>query len=141
MDWVQTLGDINYWGILAAAVASFVLGFGWYHWAVFGKTWVGLVGMTKEEADSTEGLGEVLLMAVVGSLIAAAALAALMLATSTDGLIEGALFGAVVGFAFRYTSLVYHNGFARNPRLLSIIDGVHDVVQLALMGAIIGAIG
>lgn len=141
MDWLRALGDINYWGIVAAAVASFVLGFGWYHWAVFGKTWVSLVGMTREEADNTEGLGEVLIMAVIGSFVAAAFLAALMLATGTDGLIDGALFGAVAGFALRYTSLAYHYGFARSPRLLTTIDGVHDITQLALMGAIIGAIG
>lgn len=96
MDWVQALKDINYWGVLAAAVASFVLGFGWYHWAVFGKSWVALVGLTKEEADSTEGLGEVLLMAVVGSLVAGAFLAALISATGTDGLVDGALFGAAL---------------------------------------------
>ncbi len=141
MDWIQTLSDINYWGIAAASVASFALGFGWYHWAVFGKLWVELVGLTKEEADSTEGLGEILVTAVIGSVIAAALLASLMLATGTEGLIDGAIFGGVAAFALRYTSILYHNGFARSPRLLSTIDGVHDIVQLALMGAIIGVIG
>ncbi len=141
MDWLQALRDINYWGIVAAAVASFVLGFGWYHWAVFGKAWVGLVGMTREEADSTEGLGEILIVAVIGSLLAAAFVAALMSATSTDGLLDGAIFGALAGVALRYTSLSYHNGFARSPRMLTTIDGLHDIVQLALMGAIIGVIG
>lgn len=141
MDWLQALGDISYVGVAVAAVASFVLGFGWYHWAVFGKAWVGLVGMTKEEADDTEGLGEVMIGAVVGSVLAAGFLAVLMLATGTDGLVAGAVFGAIAGIALRYTSLVYHNGFARSPRMLTIIDGAHDVVQLAMMGAIIGVIG
>jgi hypothetical protein len=140
MDWVQTLGDINYLAVLAAAVASFVLGFVWYSWPVFGKTWAGLLGMTKEEADDTEGIGEALGGAVVGSLIAAAFLAATMHATGTDSVAGGAVFGAIAGIALRYTSLLYHNGFAKQPRMLTVIDGVHDVVQLAMMGAIIGAI-
>ncbi len=97
--------------------------------------------MTREEADNTDGLGEVLLMTIIGSLLAAAFLAALMLATGTDGLVDGAIFGAIAGVALRYTSLVYHNGFARSPRMLTTIDGVHDIVSLALMGAIIGLIG
>ncbi len=141
MDWVEALGDINYLGVIAAAVASFVLGFGWYHWSVFGERWVGLVGMTREEADSTEGLGEVLVLAVVGSFLAAGFLAAVMSATGTDGVVDGAIFGAIAAVALRYTSLLYHNGFARRPRMLTTIDGAHGIAQLALMGAIIGVIG
>lgn len=140
MDWTQALKDINYLGVIAAAIASFVLGFVWYLWPVFGEKWAGLLGMSKEEADSTDGLGYVLSMAVVGSFVAAAFVAMVMSATATEGLIDGAVFGAIAGFALRYTSLVYHYGFARSPKHLATLDGAHDTLQLALMGAVIGAI-
>ncbi len=140
MDWIQAFKDVNYLGIAVAAMASFVLGFVWYHWAVFGKKWAELLGMAKEEADSTDGLGYVLSMAVVGSVLAATFLAAVMEGSGTDGLASGALFGAIAGVALRCTSLVYHYGFARNPKMLAPLDGAHESLQLAMMGAIIGVI-
>jgi hypothetical protein len=140
VDWIGALGDIKYLGVIVAALASFALGFTWYHWSVFGARWAGLLGMSKEEADSTDGIAYALGVAVVGSVVAAACLAALMLATGTEGFGEGALFGAVSGVALRVTSLTYHYAFARSPRQLAVIDGMHDIVQLALMGALIGVI-
>ena len=142
MNWIDGLGNINYWGVTAAAFSSFVLGFVWYLWPVFGKPWAKSLGITKTEADNTDGLGGVFLMSIVGGVATAILLAVLMKATGTDGLVEGAIFGALIGFVFRYlSSLLYHNGFARRPMQLTTIDGGYDIVQLVIMGALIGFIG
>ena len=142
MNWIDVLGKINYWGVLAAAVSSFLLGFVWYLWPVFGKPWAKSLGITKAEADNTAGLGGVFIISIIGGFAAAALLAVLMYATNTTGFINGTIFGALNGFVFRHlSSLMYHNGFARRPKQLTAIDGGYDVVQLAAMGAVIGVIG
>lgn len=138
MNWIAEFRRISYLEVLVAAISSFALGLGWYHWDVFGKSWAGLLGLTKAEADNTEGLGMTFVAAVVGSFLAATFLSILMSATATDGLLKGALFGALTGVALRLTSLLYHNGFSRQPVELTMINGSYDIVQLAIIGAIVG---
>ncbi|WP_139332526.1 hypothetical protein [Aquipseudomonas alcaligenes] len=38
-----------------------------------------------------------------------------------------------------YTSLGYYNGFARMPAKLTSVDSAHGIVELTLIGAIVGA--
>ena len=59
LTWIEGSQTINYLAVAVATIASYVLGFAWFHWAVFGKAWAGALGITKEQADNTEGLGKV----------------------------------------------------------------------------------
>jgi hypothetical protein len=43
--------SINYLAVVAAAVAGFLVGWGWY--AVFGKVWMVSLGKTKEDCKPT----------------------------------------------------------------------------------------
>jgi hypothetical protein len=43
--------SINYLAVVAAAVAGFLVGWGWY--AVFGKVWMESLGKTKEDCRPT----------------------------------------------------------------------------------------
>lgn len=138
MDWFEAVGDISYVGVILAVVASYFLGFGWYHWPVFGKSWAAGLGMTKEQADDTDGLGLAFAISLVAPVGAAVTLASLMVATGTDSVAGAAVFGAVIGLAIRGTATFYHYGFARISLRVAVIDVMHDVVQLAMMGAIIG---
>ena len=52
--------------------------------------------------------------------------------------ISGAFFGAVLATVFTVTSLGYYNGFARTPSKLTLINSAHSVIELALIGVIIG---
>ena len=63
---------------------------------------------------------------------------ALMAATQTTGFGAGLLFGAILGAALIATSVAYHNGFSRMSPTLTLIDTGHDLVEAAMIGAIIG---
>lgn len=139
MDWIEEVGEISWAGAGVAALAAFVLGFAWYHWAVLGKSWATALGMTKEQADDVDGLGRVFAFSVVGGVVKAIFIALLMEGTSTGGVGDGLLFGALIGVAFVATSVIFHDGFARRPAAVSYIDAAHDVVELALIGAVYGA--
>ncbi len=138
MNFISELQNLNYIAIAIATIASYVLGFVWYHWAIFGEAWANSLGLTKEEADNTEGLGGAFAVSLVSGLTKTIFIALLMSATNISGVLSGAFFGAVIAAVFTVTSLGYYNGFARTPSKLTLINSAHSVVELALIGAIIG---
>lgn len=138
MNWITELQNINYLAVAIATITSYLLGFTWYHWAVFGEAWANALGITKEEADNTEGLGGAFIMSLISGLAKSLCIALLMAATNISGVLNGAIFGAVIAAVFIFTSLGYYNGFARISSKLTLINSVHSIVELTLMGAIIG---
>lgn len=139
MNWVSELQSINYIAVLVATIASYLLGFAWYHWAVFGEAWANALGITKEEADNTEGLGGAFIMSLISGLTKVLLIALLIAVTNISGVLSGAFFGAVAATVFTVTSLGYYNGFARTSSKLTLINSAHSIVELTLIGAIIGA--
>ena len=139
MNWMSELQSINYIAVAVATIASYLLGFAWYHWAVFGEAWANALGITKEEADNTEGLGGAFIMSLISGLTKALLIALLIAVTNISGVMSGAFFGAVVATVFTITSIGYYNGFARISSQLTLINSAHSIVELTLIGAIIGA--
>jgi ABC-type transporter Mla maintaining outer membrane lipid asymmetry permease subunit MlaE len=138
MNIIEELQNLNYTAVAIAIITSYVLGFIWYHWTVFGEAWANTLGLTKEEADNTEGLGGAFTISLVSGLTKTIFIALLMSATNISGVISGAFFGVVLAAVFTVTSLGYYNGFARTPSKLTLINSAHSIVELALIGAIIG---
>ena len=95
-----------------------------------------LVGLDEESIGDPNPI--IYLWTAIGSFIAAHVLGAIMGATGTTGAMAGMLFGLILGFGFRVTSHAMHNNFAMRPTKLTVIDGLHDMVQMGLMGLIIG---
>lgn len=139
MNWLAELQSINYIAVAVAAMASYLLGFAWYHWAVFGEAWANALNITKAEADNTEGLGIAFVMSLISGLTKALLIAVLIGATGITGALGGAFFGAVLAAAFTFTSLGYYNGFARTSPKLTLINSAHCIVELTLIGAVVGA--
>lgn len=138
MSGVEELQSLNYIAVAIATMTSYVLGFAWYHWAVFGEAWANALDITKEEADNTEGLEGAFIMSLISGLSKALCLALLMAVVNISGILNGAVFGAVIASVFIFTSLGYYNSFARVSSKLTLINSAHSIVELALMGAIIG---
>lgn len=139
MNLIEALQNLNYIAVAIAAITSYVLGFFWYHWAVFGKAWANTLGLSKEEADNTEGLGGAFAISLVSGLSKTLLIAFLLSALNTSGVLSGAFLGAVVAIVFTATPLGYYNGFARTSAKLTLINSAHSVAELALIGAIIAA--
>ena len=138
MNFIAELQNLNYFAVAIATIASYVLGFIWYHWAVFGEVWANALGLTKEEADNAEGLGGAFAISLVSGLTKTVFIALLLSATNISGILNGAFFGALIAAVFTVTSLGYYNGFARTPSKLTLVNSAHSVIELSLIGAIIG---
>lgn len=77
-------------------------------------------------------------MSLVAGLAKVVVLALLMAATGTTGFGDGLLLGAIVGLALIASSVAYHNAFSRMSPTLTLIDTGHDLVEAAMIGAVIG---
>jgi flagellar biosynthesis protein FlhB len=139
MNWMSELQNLNYLAVAVATIASYFLGFAWYHWAAFGEAWANALGMSKEEADNTEGLGGAFIMSLISGLTKAVLMALLIAVINITGVLSGALLGALIASVFTITSLGYYNGFARTSSQLTFINSAHSIAELALIGAIIAA--
>ena len=138
MNLIDELQSLNYIAVTVATITSYVLGFAWYHWTVFGKAWANALGLTKDQADNTEGLGGAFAISLVSGLTKTILIALLMSATNVTGVLSGAIFGVAIAVVFTVTSLGYYNGFARTPSKLTFINSTHSMVELTLIAAIIG---
>ncbi len=138
MNFIEELQNLNYIAITTATIASYILGFVWYHWAVFGEAWANALSLSKEEADNTEGLGGAFVISLVSGLTKTIFIALLMSVIDIAGALNGAFLGAVIAVVLTASSLAYYNGFARTPSKLTLINSAHSVVELALISSIIG---
>ena len=126
---------INWLAVAVATVASFVLGGIWYG-PLLGKHWQALEGISDEDIKDAN-MAMIFGPAIILTLVQATVLAA-VLAPGADP-VTGAVTGAALGAAFIATGMGVNYLFARRPRALWFIDGGFNVVQLGLMGLVIGA--
>jgi hypothetical protein len=130
-------GDLNYLAVIAAAVASFALGAGWY--GVFAKPWMEETGMTPEMA-SGRGAAAVrgYMTAGVSWVIAALALSMLIQLTGADGMVDGLWLGLIAGVGLVAASQAPHFSFEVKSLRLFLIDEGYPVTALAVAGIILG---
>lgn len=128
-----------YLEILIAAVAAFLLGFGWYT-ALFGKIWQAETGITDEQAQSgmalTHGLAFLMMCALAFTINMIIGFHNPEEQTLTHGAFHGANLAATVGLPVLAINYLYQ----KKSLKLFAIDGGYLVAFCALMGAILGAL-
>lgn len=131
------LGNINWFAVLAAALANFVIGGLWYSPALFGKAWMRANDFT--EADLKRGSPAVIFgVSFVFCLVMAANLAAFLAGPETT--VGFAIFaGVAAGFGWAAMGLGVIALFERRPWSYLVVNGGYLTVSFALMGAILGA--
>jgi hypothetical protein len=127
--------DVNLLAILAATVANIILGIIWYSPALFGKSWMDLIGKRNSELhrSTIEYAGSFL-----AALAAAYVLALLVEATQSNSIEAGALLGLIIGLGFIATSTAVNYMFEKRPMRLYLITVGYHVLSLVFMGAILG---
>jgi hypothetical protein len=129
---------INYLAVVVAAVAGFLLGWGWY--SAFGKVWMAGLGKTKEDCDQKPSPIP-FIIAAVSCLLMAWMLAGLMghLANVT---VKGGLMSAFFVWAgFVLTTTTVNQIFRGTALSVTLIDVGNWLAVLVVMGVIIGAFG
>ena len=131
---------INYWGVVSAVVASFILGFLWYHPMLFGKKWIRLNGFSKAEIrkhHKDKMIGKMILM-ILGTTVSAIMLAYLVNVLTIGTFAQGVYLGVILAVGFiLMTTLLGNVLWQRKPWALFILDGAYWIIDLALIGGIV----
>ncbi len=135
--------EVNIWGVVAAFVASMVIGSTWYSNSVFGKDWRKLAKLDakKEKKDMPKAMG----VMVVMSLITAFVLAHVTYLSFT--FFDYTFLSAAVStsfwmwLGFVFTGGVMMGAFEQRPMRLTAINLGNSLVTFIAMGLAIGLVG
>jgi hypothetical protein len=136
---------INYWGVLAAAVASMIVGGVWYAQGVFGKTWAKLAGLKLDGGKPTpQNMAPLLAIQFVASLVTAYILAHFVwfvhYFTQDTWITDGINTALWVWLGFVASRLLTHDLFEGRRKKLTLLNIAHEVVTLVVMGLVIGVL-
>jgi len=134
---------INYVAIIAAAVASWLVGAVWY--GVLGKQWMAALGWTEKDVCGPDGKRHMpvgpMILSFVALLIMAFLLSGLMRHIPPISIRSGIISGALVWLGFAITTMAVNNAFQKRKAMLTVIDGGHWLLALIAPGAVLGAFG
>ncbi len=131
------MSTLNWWAILAATLAAFVLGGLWYSPVLFGKLWMRANGFREEDLNKGN-LGKIFGLAFVFTLVMALNLAMFLNDPKTTAA-WGATAGFLAGFGWVALGIGIVALFERRPFTYTLVNGGYMTVALVIMGAIIGA--
>jgi len=132
---------INLWSVLAAAIATMVVGFLWYSPLLFARPWMVLMGYDPEDKGKVEemrkGAGKMYGISFIASLVSAAVLAKIIVITTVSSPLYGMKVGFAVWLGFVTTVQLTNVLFARQPVKLYLINTGYQLVCYLVMGAIL----
>ncbi len=132
----------NWLAVVAAVLASSVIGFLWYGF-LFTDTWMAGNGITAEGEKMFKNgveaqMPDFAMLWNTGALVVYALLINWLLGlTKAANWMDGAKIGGAIGLMM-VVGVYIGNMFAMNPASLSMVDGSYSFVTFALMGAILG---
>ena len=131
--------NVNLLAVVAAAVASMVIGFLWYSPFLFGKMWMELSGMSKAKLgkEKSKGMMPSYLATFVGSLVTGYVLAHVISYTQSATIMDGAVAGFWLWLGFVATVSLGMVLWEGKPIKLYILKNAHQLVSLMVMGAIL----
>lgn len=136
MDMSAAVAAINYWAVLIAAVACFVVGGLWYSPLLFHRVWMHAAGLSEAQLQNAN-MGMIFGVAFLLQVLAAFVLA-MFLGPQAD-FAFGVTAGLMVGVAWVATAFGVVYLFERRPLRLFWINAGYQVAVFALMGAILGS--
>jgi len=129
--------QVNYIAVLLAGISAMVVGSVWYG-PLFGKTWMKLVGINKEDVKKSE-MPKLYGIMFIGALVESYILSIFIHYAGATTLILGAKTGLWAWLGFVATTMIGNYMFAKRPMKLYYIDAGYALVNLVVMGTIIAS--
>jgi hypothetical protein len=133
---------ISWLAVVLATLSTMVVGSVWYARPIFGNAWMKLAKINPKKPSSN--MTSAIITTLVVSFISAFVLAHFIFLAHTffkNSLLQDALstsFWAWLGFTA--TRLVTHDTFEGRPKMLTILNVLHEFITIMVMGLIIGLI-
>ena len=94
--------EVNYMAVLVAAVASFIVGFVWYHPKVFGAMWMKLVNVTPDMTErAKKNMLQSMTIAALSAIVTAYVLAHFVAAWGAANIMDAVQLGFWAWFGFQ----------------------------------------
>ncbi len=138
----MSFAGVNYLAIVAAAVASFLLGWLWYG-VLFKNQWMAAQGKDPEECKDQEMPVAHMVITFVALVVMSLMLAGIMghLGAAGYTVKNGIISGAAIWLGFVITTMIVNHGFGGAKAALTAIDGGHWLAVLVVQGAVLGLLG
>ncbi len=137
--------EVNYWAVLLAAISSMVVGSIWYLPNVFGKSWAKLAGLKMDKKVSQGQMASMYVLTFIGSLITAYVLAHVSFIANQffkNSFFQDTLMTAFwLWLGFTAVRLMVHDLFEGRRKMLTVLNGIHELVTVMVMAFIIGLMG
>ena len=135
------LMGVNVWSVLAAAIATMILGFLWYSPFLFAKPWTLAMGYDLNDKakmdEMRKGAGKLYGITFVASLVSAFVLAKIIDVTTVNSALYGMKIGFAVWLGFVTTVQLTSTLFGRKSTKVYLIDTGYQLVCYLVMGAIL----
>ena len=139
--WVFT--QLNWLAIFVAFVAAFIAGAIWFGPKTFFPMWWRAMGKDPANMEVTGNMGVIFGSTAVAAFVEAVAVASVIhfvaLSNPNFGALDGGLVGLLLGVGLAAASSLSHRLFAGQNFKVWAIEVSSDVVNLTIMGLIIGA--
>ncbi|MFT5166163.1 MAG: UDP-N-acetylmuramyl pentapeptide phosphotransferase/UDP-N-acetylglucosamine-1-phosphate transferase [Saprospiraceae bacterium] len=132
--------EINWLSLVLATLVPTVVGFIYYHTALFGKAWMASIGMTEEKARSGN------MPVMMGVSLVMSFLIAFFLLGFNNGLGQeaefdtfkhGATHGVIISLFFVIPIMITNGLFEQRSWKNMLINAGYWIITLAIMGAIV----
>jgi len=132
---------INYLAILVASIVSFIIGMLWYSPLLFGKAWIKLMNFSKEDMNKAKkkGMGKTMLLGFIATLVTAYVLSYFINVLRYSSAGDGAVLGFMIWLGFLATTLLGSVLWEGKPYALYFLNITYHLVNLVILGAILGA--
>jgi hypothetical protein len=126
---------MNYWAIVVASIAYFMIGALWYSPVLFSKAWV---EESKVKPDPSKSLAKLLIGTFIITAFMVYLLAYLIAATGSFSALGGLRMGFITGIGFVATTLGITFLYEGRSLKLFLIDAGYHIAGLLVSGLIIG---
>lgn len=126
--------NVNYLAVFVTAIISMAMGMFWYSQKAFGKQWIEL---SKIKVSKKESMGQTMFIAFIASLITSFVMANFIKFTEAANLISGAQTGVLLWLGFVAPVQLGIVLWENKPVKLFLINTAHNLVNLAIIGAIL----
>jgi len=140
----MTFAGISYLAVIVAAIAAWLGSAAWY--MSLGRIYMAALGKTPEQVGldrKKPGAFLPFIYALVANLVIAWMMAGVLghLGTGQVTLRNGVISGAFLWFGFILTTIGVNYSFAGRDKRLLLIDAGNWLIELIVIGAVVGAIG
>jgi Protein of unknown function (DUF1761) len=123
---------INWFAVLVAAVAYFMIGGLWYSKVLFGSKWASLTGLDMNDPEKNKGVVQLMISSFIMMLVTCIGLALLVARMDLFILSSGLKLGMITGICFAITAIAITYMYERKPvALYAITCGYHFIGNIA----------